>query len=319
MIKIINIDKSPISLIGKNAAVCYGKPIDTVMGEYCESDYKRGLACIESGHGRALEYAAVDVEVSGYSARCIREVYTHIVGTTRLQESTRYINMSDFGYFTPKSIANNPKAHMIYVYLMDQVKATYEQLRELDIPVEDCANVLTLGSHSRITFKINVRSLLHLAEERMCSRAYHEIRDFMHEFKKVLYSYGDAACELEWQEIALMMQPKCRKLGYCPEKKGCGMMISKKEAMRVLREYQGIMDLFEPGKTTKDKNKPDILKKEFNLPKYIESRTCAVCGRTFAISSDAPKGVTICKGCFENGRGESTDAGDGIASKIDRV
>lgn len=307
MIKIINIDKSPISLIGKNAAVCYGKPIED---GYSESDYKRGLACIESGHGRALEYASVDVEVSGYSARCIREVYTHIVGATRLQESTRYIDMNDFGYFIPKSIADNPKAHMIYVYLMDTIKSSYERLRECDIPVEDCANTLPLAYHSRITFKINVRSLLHLAEERLCSRAYHEIRDFVNEFKKALYSYGDAACELEWQEIALMMQPKCRKLGYCPEKKGCGMMISKKEAMRVLREYS---------ETTKDKNKPDILKKEFNLPKDIESRTCAVCGKTFAIRSDAPKGVTICKECFENGRGETTDADDGIASKIDRV
>lgn len=250
MIKIINIDRDPISLIGKNAAVCYGKPIDTVMGEYDEADYKRGLACIKSGHGRALEYASVDVEVSGYSARCIREVYTHIVGTTRLQESTRYIDMTDFGYFMPDSIRNNPKAHMLYVNLMDTVKATYEQLRALDIPVEDCANALPIAYNSRIAFKINVRSLLHLAEERLCRRAYHEIRDFIRELRATLYSYGDVNNDLEWQEIALMMQPKCRNLGYCPEKNGCGMMISKNEAMRVLWEYQGIMDLFEPSETT---------------------------------------------------------------------
>lgn len=287
MIKIINIDKSPISLIGKNAAVCYGKPIDTVMGEYSESDYKRGLACIESGHGRALEYAAVDVEVSGYSARCIREVYTHIVGATRLQESTRYIDMNDFGYFIPKSIADNPKAHMIYVYLMDTIKSSYERLRECDIPVEDCANVLPLAYHSRITFKINVRSLLHLAEERLCSRAYHEIRDFVNEFKKVLYSYGDTACELEWQEIALMMQPKCRKLGYCPEKKGCGMMISKKEAMDILRDH----------------NKPDILNKKFNLPG--ETRTCPICGKPIHSS------LKICVECFNEIMPVNTDADDG--------
>lgn len=297
MIKIINIDKSPISLIGKNAAVCYGKPIDTVMGEYCESDYKRGLACIESGHGRALEYAAVDVEVSGYSARCIREVYTHIIGATRLQESTRYIDMNDFGYFVPESIRNNEDALWEYEWLMRTISTSYTRLnKEYGIPVEDCANVIPLGSHSRITFKVNVRSLLHLAEERICKRAYHEFRDFMHEFKKVLYSYGDAACEPEWQEIALMMQPKCRNLGYCPEKKGCGMMISKKEAMDILRKH----------------NKPEILKKEFNLPEE-KQHTCPICGKIIHPN------LTICVDCFNKIMPAYTDADDGIASKIDRV
>lgn len=300
MIKIINIDKSPISLIGKNAAVCYGKPIED---GYSESDYKRGLACIESGHGRALEYAAVDVEVSGYSARCIREVYTHIVGTTRLQESTRYIDMNDFGYFIPKSIADNPKAHMIYVYLMDTIKSSYERLRECDIPVEDCANTLPLAYHSRITFKINVRSLLHLAEERLCSRAYREIQDFVSEFRGLLNSIEDE----EWNEIGRMMQPKCRKLGYCPEKKGCGMMISKKEAMDILRDH----------------NKPEILKKEFNLPNtksladYLKTEekqhTCPICGKIIHPN------LTICVDCFNKIMPAYTDADDGIASKIDRV
>lgn len=296
MIKIINIDRNPISLIGKNAAVCYGKPIDTVMGEYDEADYKRGLACIESGHGRALEYAAVDVEVSGYSARCIREVYTHIVGTTRLQESTRYIDMSDFGYFMPDSIRNNPRAHMLYVNLMDTVKATYEQLRDIDIPVEDCANTLPIAYNTRITFKINVRSLLHLAEERSCSRAYHEIRDFVNEFKKVLYSYGNNACESEWKEIALMMRPKCENLGYCPEKKGCGRWPSKDEAKKVLLD-------FAMG------NKKDVVSR------------CISCG--VDLEKYEP-GVFYCTSCYKKMVGETAKTGeactdDGKINKMDRV
>lgn len=296
MIKIINIDKNPISLIGKNAAVCYGKPIDTVMGEYCKSDYKRGLACIKSGHGRALEYAAVNVEVSGYSARCIREVYTHIVGTTRLQESTRYINMSDFGYFMPDSIRNNPKAHMLYVNLMDTVKATYEQLRECDIPVEDCANVIPLAYNSRIAFKINVRSLLHLAEERMCNRAYHEIRGFVTEFKKALYSYGDVNNDIEWQEIALMMKPKCQNLGYCPEKKGCGRWPSKDEAKKVLLDFAM-------------SNKKDVVSR------------CISCG--VDLEKYEP-GVFYCPSCYKKMVGETVETGeactdDGKINKMDRV
>lgn len=322
MIKIITYDKNPVSLIGKNAAVCYGKRIED---GYSESDYKRGLACIESGHGRALEYASVDVEVSGYSARCIREVYTHIIGTNRLQESTRYANMDNFDYYVPDSIRLNEEALYIYDRLMHDIQYAYKELSELDIHIEDAANVLPLAYNTRIVLKINVRALLHLAEERLCSRAYSEIRKFVNELKVVLTSLGE-----EWKIISEMMVPKCVSLGYCPEKKSCGMKISKNEAMRVLREYQGIMDLFEP-ETTEDKNKPEILKKKFNLPEE-KQRTCAVCSKPIDISSDTPDGIFICSECYDTKVRKSdwrpvvevkasdvTDADDGIASKIDRV
>lgn len=289
MIKIISIDEKPISLIGKCAAVCYGKPIED---GYSGADYKRGLACIESNHGRALEYAGVTVEVSGYSARCIREVYTHIVGTTRLQESTRYIDMNGFGYFMPKSIADNPKAHMLYVNLMDTVRATYEQLRAIDIPVEDCANTLPLAYNTRITFKINVRSLLHLAEERLCSRAYHEIRDFVHEFKKTLLELDND----EWDRIVLRMRPKCENLGYCPEGKGCGRWPSKDEAKKVLLDFAM-------------SNKKDVVIR------------CISCG--VDLEKYEP-GVFYCPSCYKKMVGEIVKNGeactdDGKINKMDRV
>ena len=320
MIKIISIDEKPISLIGKCAAVCYGKPIED---GYSGADYKRGLACIESNHGRALEYAGVIVEVSGYSARCIREVYTHIVGTTRLQESTRYIDMDGFGYFMPDSIRNNPKAHMLYVNLMDTVRATYEQLRAIDIPVEDCANTLPLAYNTRITFKINVRSLLHLAEERLCSRAYHEIRDFVHEFKKTLLELDND----EWDQIVVRMRPKCENIGYCPEKKGCGRWPSKDEAKKVLLDFAmsnkkdvvsrciscGVdLEKYEPGvfycpscykKMVGETVETDILNKKFNLPG--ETRTCPICGKPIHSS------LKICVECFNEIMPVNTDVDDG--------
>ena len=78
---------NPISLIGARAGVCWGGDITDA-----EKNYKRGLDCIESGHGRTLEYVNVELVLEGYSARVIREWYTHLGGSpTRLQASTRYI------------------------------------------------------------------------------------------------------------------------------------------------------------------------------------------------------------------------------------
>ena len=84
--------KNPISLMGQRAGVCWGADVSNQ-----DKNYKRGLDCMKSGHGRVLEYVNVEMIIDGYSARVIREWYTHIGGApTRLQASTRYINYNDF-------------------------------------------------------------------------------------------------------------------------------------------------------------------------------------------------------------------------------
>ena len=83
--------KNPISKIGLMAGVCWNSPTDDA-----EKNYKRGMDCILSEHGRTLEFPDVELVIDGYSARCIREWYTHIAGgPTRLQSSTRYVKWTD--------------------------------------------------------------------------------------------------------------------------------------------------------------------------------------------------------------------------------
>ena len=80
--------KNPITLMGQRAGVCWGGNVEDP-----EKNYKRGMDCIISGHGRVMEYVNVEMIIAGYSARVEREWYTHIGGSpTRLQSSTRYIN-----------------------------------------------------------------------------------------------------------------------------------------------------------------------------------------------------------------------------------
>ena len=86
--------KNPITLIGKEAGICYGSDISN-----SEKNYKRGINNLKSGHGRTMEFPQIFLTIDGYSARVIRELYTHIGGApTRLQASTRYINYGDFEY-----------------------------------------------------------------------------------------------------------------------------------------------------------------------------------------------------------------------------
>ena len=95
--------KDPITLIGEMAGVCYGTPTDDA-----QKNYKRGIHNLESGHGRTWVFPDVYLTLDGYSARVMREWYTHIGGApTRLQASTRYIDYANegFEYIIPPSIA----------------------------------------------------------------------------------------------------------------------------------------------------------------------------------------------------------------------
>lgn len=208
--------KEPITLIGERAGVCWGADTSDP-----EKNYKRGMDCIKSGHGRTLEFVNVEMILDGYSARVIREWYTHIGGApTRLQASTRYIDYRNFEYVTPESIRNAaPVALAIYEKRMEDLQDSILSLiEEYGIPREDAAMLLPLGMTTRVVDKRNLRNLIDMSRQRMCQRAYWEFREMFDDILNALEGYSD-----EWTKIIEeTMHSKCVVLGYCPEKHGCG-------------------------------------------------------------------------------------------------
>ena len=165
--------KKPITMIGVEAGICWGANTSND-----EKNYLRGIDCLESGHGRTFEFPDVYLTLEGYSARVIREWYTHIGGLpTRLQASTRYIDYEHgFGYVTPPSIEGNPEAKEVYEDLMEHIKSYLESLDTIGVPREDSALGLPLGMETKIVCKHNMRNLMDMSHQRMCNRAYHEYR-----------------------------------------------------------------------------------------------------------------------------------------------
>ena len=191
-----------------------------------EKNYKRGMDCIISGHGRVMEYVNVEMIIAGYSARVEREWYTHIGGSpTRLQSSTRYINYAGrgFDYIIPPSIQNNKEALEKYQALMAHINEECRALQEdYGIPKEDVANGLPLGMTASIVDKRNLRSLTEMSHQRMCNRAYWEYRQLFGDIRKALSEYSE-----EWRWIAdNLFMPKCDYFGYCSETRPCGKPVS---------------------------------------------------------------------------------------------
>lgn len=205
---------NPISTIGKYAGICYGADITNQ-----EKNYKRGLNCLRANHGRTLEYVNVYMVMDKYSAKVMREFYTHIGGApTRLQESTRYVSYKDFKVVTPPTIMHNSEAKKIWDDAVESIRSAIVGLDELGIPREDSSGLLPLDYETKVVVRTNLRNLIDMSHVRMCSRAYWEFRKLMNDICNALEVVSD-----EWYEIIdRYMVPKCELTGYCLEEKSCG-------------------------------------------------------------------------------------------------
>lgn len=209
-----NTVKNPITLIGEMAGPCYGSDVSD-----SEKNYKRGLRCISDGHYRVLEFAETWLVLDGWSAKTIREFYTHIGGApTRLQASTRYIKYDGFDYYVPPKVMEYSYYRDVYDTAMARVNEAYHELVEAGVPKEDASMLLPFGMTTTVSCRFNARTLMTMAEQRLCARAYHEYRQLMREIIKALSEYSP-----EWKTICdIFFKCKCDKVECCLESKSCG-------------------------------------------------------------------------------------------------
>lgn len=206
----------PITLIGEMAGICWGADTSTQ-----EKNYKRGIDCLKSQHGRTFEYPQIYLEIDGYSARVIREFTRHVGGQpTYLQASTRYIDYINFDYIVPPSVAEKEYTNGRYANCMQIISNTIDELVAAGVPREDAAMLLPLGMETKIVMRTNLRNLIDMAKVRMCFRANWEFRQLFNDILHALCIYSD-----EWAILVKdekVFRPRCEILGYCPEKNGCG-------------------------------------------------------------------------------------------------
>lgn len=204
-------------------ATCYGTETNDI-----EKNIKRAKTHLES-HGRLQELPDVYMIIEGYSAKCLRELYTHIGGSpTRMQASTRYIDYSkenNFKIIKPRTIEKNNEANVIWDDTLYIIYHNMLRLKELGIPTEDYTNLLPLAYESKMIWKVNLRTLINFMNMRLCTRAYWEIRNLANEIKKELSNYSE-----QWKYICdLLFVPKCEAMGYCTEHESCFRKPKKKE------------------------------------------------------------------------------------------
>lgn len=232
-VELIASTPNPDGICARGAGTCVNREIPA---EGKETGLRRAL---ESGHESVAEHAVFTFAVSGISRACSHQLVRHRLASYS-QQSQRYVDMEDFEYVIPQSIAENKRKLLciddsdgnlvkttieaMYDEAMKEIGLIYRMLTDSGVPEEDARYVLPNACATNIIVTVNARELRHMAEERMCSRAQWEIRELVSEMvrlaeEKAPVLFDDAG-------------PKCIRLGCCPEEHGCGRTPRREQRWR---------------------------------------------------------------------------------------
>ncbi len=166
-------------------------------GRVCYRSESRGdpakflRARLREGHESLIEHASATFEISGISRTCSHQLVRHRIASYS-QESQRYVDMSDPALVIPDAIAEDPRARAAWEGFVENVKTTYQELRELGILKEDARFVLPNATETRIIVTMNFRELLHFFRLRITPEAQWEIRRMAIEMLKLLAPHAPA-------------------------------------------------------------------------------------------------------------------------------
>lgn len=219
-VKLVSKTPNMLDVVYTGARTCYnaGSPID--MWEEVDGvpdGKKENLISkvFESGHLSTSEHAYFTFAIEGISRACSHQLVRHR-HCSFSQQSQRYCTFQEdkLNYVIPAKIKNNPKALNIFQNTINIISKAYADLLELDIPAEDSRAILPNATKTNIVVSMNLRELIHLCNERLCTRAQGEIRQLVKEMVKEVVK-GE-----EWLKPYLVA--KCEQHGICFEHKSCG-------------------------------------------------------------------------------------------------
>ncbi len=219
---LVDYTDDPEKNVATAARLCYSnKDPNQLMEDMDRKDIEKLVRkVIDLGHYSTLEhsYFYFAVECSRVTSH---QLVRHRVGTAYSQRSQRYVSEDEFDYIVPPSIKNNKEAEDLFDKKMEEMRKTYKNLLEMDIPKEDARFILpTIKTNLMVSY--NARSLYHLFELRCCTRAQWEIRSLANQMLEQVKEVAPVLFETAG--------PPCVKDGYCPEgEMSCGRIDKIKE------------------------------------------------------------------------------------------
>ena len=189
-VTLIQATDHPVEMVAKIASICYDSdPKDA--GKLVRHLYK-------NGHHSVFEHVYFTFLIEGISRACSHQLVRHRMAAIT-QRSQRYCEEDGFEYVIPKSINHGNPFDRFY-FSMEEANNGYKALTKYyNISKEDARYVLPNACQTALYFSCNLRELIHIANERLCSRAQWEIRNVVKEMVGLVD-----------EDVRWMLVPKCR-------------------------------------------------------------------------------------------------------------
>ena len=185
-VKLIQQTPNPIETIAKIASICYdSNPADPM--KLVKHLYK-------NGHHSCFEHIYFTFKIEGISRACSHQLVRHRM-CSFTQRSQRYCSEDNFDYVTPQTLEDG-----WYENIIGKVNELYKNfIGDSEIPNEDARYILPNACCTELYLSCNLRELIHICNERLCSRAQWEIRELVQKM-----------VDLVDPELKFMLVPKCK-------------------------------------------------------------------------------------------------------------
>ena len=197
-----------------------------------------GKHCLQAGHFSGSRYIYYAFHIDGVRS-ANDQLVRHEQGVVKNMQSQRYVNKSDFDYYTSSDIESNPQAKEKYDAAMKVIQEVYNDITSILAEVglhgeqanEQARGVLPMDIESKLALALNIEGLIHLAHKRLCLRTQEHTR-------KIVGMIIDETLKVS-PELKEYLVPQCEAMFYCPENhNGCprmksGHMIIKDELKRI--------------------------------------------------------------------------------------
>jgi thymidylate synthase (FAD) len=261
--------KFSLEKIGEFASICKNQDMPSK-----EQLVKIGKSCMRQGHFSTCRGIMWHFQISGISRVCSHQLVRHHVGIAVNQSSNVFQDANTSSIILPVSVTRACEEHGLtdeVTEALNSISVLYHKLRECEVSSSDARYILPQGLETSMNIALTPEALIHLAHERLCSKAQWEIRGVVQRMCQEVIQVDSF-----WKEL---LTPKCIYLHGCPERLGCGYYNAYANNTRV--------------------STAEHIERRMNI------ETCDNCGRQLAYKDDDPNpmiqdGIHMyCKECYK--------------------
>ena len=197
-----------------------------------------GQVCFESGHNSGSRAFHFIFDVTDVPRSLVDQLVRHEQGVVKNVQSFRYVNKGNATVYVPNLIAKDEEMTKLYNEIVSNSIEGYNKLVEMlkekgftgEKANEQARGVIPMNTNTGLTIGLTYEALVHLANERLCTRAEYPIRMLV---KQMVVEVLKVLPDLQDKLVA-----KCITQMYCDEDKCCGIRPPKAQLEQAIKEKQ---------------------------------------------------------------------------------